>query len=139
MPKKREVNRFSNLHNIIVFIILLIIPLTFFILKASVVPEESLGFVEIAFALVIAIVSTLFILWDKSFIITNPYLGTITGLLVLAVFDSAVFYRYKGPYTTFFVSLTSILVLIYVGFYFIKGLKNTKRDEENYYDEKAGS
>ena len=104
---------------ITISIIFLVIPLTFFFLLSQ-KTEASFGFIQILFSVVFAIIVTLFLLWLKSFMKNRPYLGLIIGIIILGFSDYGLFFRYKGPYTTTFAIISTLIVLIYLGFYFFK-------------------
>ena len=106
---------------------MLIVPLAFFYLlsvkTAQLSPGENsydFGLEEIIFSIIFAFLAVFFLLWLKSFMKTKPYLGIIVGLIALGGFSYSVFFKFKGPYTTTFVIITALIVLSYLGFYFIK-------------------
>lgn len=141
MPKKEDKSDRAGKHfifnytSLILLIVFLIIPLAFFFLLSTKIPEESFGVAEIAFSIIFAVLATAFLVWTKSLEMKNTYLGTIIGIIALGVLDYALFIRYKGPYTTTFAIISSVIVLIFLGINFVKGLKNKQKDEEEYYED----
>ena len=116
----KEKSRFSlGLTTIILTIIMLVTPLAFFFLLNQ-KTGESFGLAEIFSSIAFAIITTTFLVWIRSFMRTRPYLGSIIGLVVLMVFEYALFLRYSGPYTTTFAIVTGVVILIYFGISFFK-------------------
>ena len=125
----KENPRFSlGLTTIILTIIMLVIPLAFFLLLDQ---KTGVGFglAEIFFSIVFAILTTIFLLWIRSFMRTRPYLGFIIGLIVLMAFEYGLFLRYVGPYTTTFAMITSLIVLVYFGIFFFKYRKENNNTQ----------
>ena len=126
--KNSKISYKPDISTIILLIIMFIIPITFFYLLSiktvQLSPGEenpySFGFPEILFSIAFAFIATAFLLWVKSFMKTSTYLGLIIGLIVLGLFSYSVFFKFKGPYTTTFVIITSLIVLAYLGIYFFR-------------------
>ncbi len=138
MQRKREERNYLQvigISTIILFIMMIIIPIAFFYLLSSSVPEESFGMSEIVFSLIFGILTTSFLFWTKSISNSNPYLGTIIGVLALVSLEYALFIRYSGGYTITFAIISGIVVLIYLGMNFFAGLKLHAIDDEDIVDE----
>jgi len=126
---KEKNNKFFSIQNIILFIVMLAIPLTFFFFLKS-ETGSSFGSAELIVSIMLGIFSTLFLIWVKSVIFKNPYLGAIIGVTALAVFEYSLFYKYEGAYTMTFVIVGTLIVLAYLGYYFLK-YKNSKLTSED--------
>ncbi len=99
--------------------IMLIIPLSFFILL-SIKTSAPFGISEILFAVVFSIIATLLLLWIKSIMRKNPYTGIVIGVLILVISITSLFYRFSGPYTYAHASAAGIVVLAYLGIEFYR-------------------
>jgi hypothetical protein len=136
--KEEGVSRFKpDLSTIIITIIMLIITLSFFYLlgtQVSLSPglgdDGKFGAGEIVFALISASVAVALLIWIKNFMANRPYLGAIIGILALAAYEYVLFQRYTGPYTTTYAIIITIVVLAYLGYFFIKYRKTAPRNEE---------
>lgn len=127
---ERKSQKFSgSLLTILLFAVMLIIPLAFFFLLDQ-KTGSGFGLVEIFFSLVFAVVTTSFLLWVKSFMMTRPYLGLIIGLVVLIAFEYGLFLRYWGPRTTIFAIIMALVVIVYLGIYFLRFRKMNFKPEE---------
>lgn len=87
-------------------------------------PEEGknfgFGFEELIFAIVFGLFMTGFLLWIKSIIVKNAYLGTIIGIVGSIIIGYGFYLRYRGPYSTGFMTATALAVLIYIGMNFFR-------------------
>ena len=145
MPRKQKVVEkeesplafIFNRATFILLLIFLIIPIAFFILSAS-QGKTSFGLGEIVFSIVFSFLVTTFLLWIKSRMFVNPYLGAIIGLVALAALEYSLFLVYEGTYTTIFATATALIVLIYIGIIFFKALKVRRFSEEDYYEDNPG-
>lgn len=128
---------------IALFIAYLVLNLAFFYLlsvKSPQAPEAgkvafspgAFGFPEIILAIAIAIILTAVFSWVKSFIKKNRYLGAIIGLVFIGLFVYGLSFRFKGPYTTTFSIIGSIITLLYLGIYFFqyRGLDKAESSED---------
>jgi len=136
---KKEKHFLINYTSLILLIIFLVIPLSFFLLLSINVQGKSFGLMEIAFSIISSVLITSFLSWNKRFTLKNPYLGTIMGLVVLAFLEYALFIKYSGPYTLSFAIISAMIVLGFLGMNFIKGLKAKREDYDNYYEEEPAS
>jgi len=84
---------------------------------------------EIIFAIVFAFLMSGFLLWTKSMISKNAYLGTIIGLIGAGIIGYAFSLKYRGLYSTIFMISTGAVVLAYLGMSFYK-YKNVDEEEE---------
>lgn len=95
-------------------------------------PDENknfnLGVGEIIFSIVFALFMTGFLLWVKSLIVKNAYLGSVIGLVGSVILGYGFYLKYRGPYSIGFMIVVSGVVLVYVGMNFWR-FKN-----ENYQD-----
>ena len=117
-----------SIMTIVLFIIMLVIPIVFFVLLDN-VTNAGFGIKEILFSIAFAIATTLFLTWIKSFMKNRPYLGLIIGLIILVSFEYSIFLKYIGPYTTTFAIITGLIILIYFGYYFLKFKKENNIPE----------
>lgn len=124
--EEKSENKFGiDLPTIVLAIIMLIIPITFlYMLSISSTAlfspgyEPKFGVSEILFSVAFAILAVLFLRWIKIIIRKNPYLGLIAGIVILSVFEYALFFRFKGPNTIIFAIVTGVVILIYLGIFF---------------------
>jgi len=115
---------------------ILILTLTnFFFYFLNAKTGSGFGFKEILFALTLTILIIGFLSWIKSLIKSNPYFGILSGLTALVVGIVALFIKYKGPNTTVFAIIASIIIIIYLGFYFFKFRKGEKRKVKEFDDD----
>ena len=136
--KRTLVQRFG-ISTLIIGIIMFIISLSFFLTLSTVVEfapggaDTAFGFQEILFSVFFALVVTAFLVWVKSMIEKNAYLGFIIGLLALISFEYSLFFRYSGPYTSVFATIAGVAVLAYLTLHFFKNRKQEqpKREKEN--------
>ena len=132
MEKKGEL-KMSLILFLIVAVVMLAISLIFFVLL-SYKADAEFGFKEILYSVVFAIVITFFLLWLRSFMLNRPYIGVVIGLIGIAAGIYGIFLRYRGPYTIAFVIFTSIIILVYVSYYFIKFRKKETETQEDFDD-----
>jgi len=116
---------FPRTSTFILFAVLLVIPLAFYFLLDQ-QTGAGFGFIEILFSIAVALFSLGFLVWLKFFMKSRPYLGLIIGLIALISLAYSIFLKYKGPYTNTFLIVSSVVVLIYIGIYFIKFRKANK-------------
>lgn len=90
------------------------------------------GIEEILFPLVFAFFMAGFLLWTKSISIRNTYLGSCIGLLGLGMLSYAFYLRYRGPYSSGFMIVTGLVVVVYLGMNFFKYRKG---DDKEQFDE----
>lgn len=154
---KKEVkaveNKVFNKAGITLFVIFLLIGIVFFVSLSIVKSGGSSGtggvvntgpfninlsptnsefdfrFGEIIFAIVFAFLMSGFLLWTKSMISKNAYLGTIIGLIGAGIIGYAFSLKYRGFYSTIFMVATGAVVLVYLGMSFYK-YKNVNEEEE---------
>ena len=97
-------------------------------------PDENkdfnFGLGEIIFAIVFGLFMAGFLAWAKSIMVKNSYLGAIIGIIGGAILGYAFYLKYKGPYSTGFMTVTGLVVLTYLGMNFYRYKK------ENIYVEK---
>jgi len=104
---------------VILFALMLILSVLFFVLL-DFKTGKGFGFSEILFSLILSLFSTAFLLWIKSIMKNNIYLGLWLGLVVLASAEYALFLKYSGQYTTIFGIVSSLIILIYLLKHFYK-------------------
>jgi len=134
---EKEINRklrFFNVLGLILFAIFFIIPLIFFLLLSFKTGSEF-GLKEISFSVVISVLATIFLLWTKTLIKRNPYLGSIIGLSVLGATQYALFFEYQGELTIIFSIIVSIIVVLYLGINFFKTLEHKSSKKETYFED----
>lgn len=120
-----------GISTIVIFIAMILIPLAFFFFLSQNSPDISFGLKEIIFSLVFGILATSFLFWTKSLTYTNPYLGTIIGLLTLVGLEYALFLKYSGGFTIIFSLISIVVVLVYFGMNFLQGLRLRNSKEED--------
>ena len=103
----------------ILFALMLILSILFFVLL-DFKTEMGFGIPEIIFSTVLAVFSTVFLLWVKSLMKNNIYLGLWLGLIVLASAEYSLFLKFSGQYTTIFGIASSLIILIYLLKHFYK-------------------
>ena len=147
---KKEESKLFNWTGIILFGTFLLIGIIFYV-SLSIVksgenptsangvvtlsPEEvgdfNFGIKEIIFAIVFALLMSGFLLWIKSIIQKNAYLGVIIGLITCVVLIYAFFLRYRGPYSTGFMAIVGLIVLTFLGMNFWKFRNQKENDDED--------
>jgi len=75
---------------------------------------------EILFGLMSGISLTLFLIWIRYIMTGNKHLGGILGVWGIIAVSYAVTRKYQGAYTTTFISISAIIALGYMIYYFIK-------------------
>ena len=126
MKEEKNLENLLEKNNIILFFSILIISFSFFYILNS---KTGIGFgiTEILFSIVISIFATSSLIWSKSIISKNRYLGVIVGLLLIGLFEYSLYNKYSGIYTNFFAITIFTICFIYLGKYFL----NSKRIELN--------
>lgn len=139
--EKEEVKIFGK-HTIISFSIFLVIAIVFFILLSAVNPpllsptgevvvledgaDFDFGVKEILYSLAFAILMAGFLLWIKSIAKKNAYLGAIIGLVVTLVLGYAFSLKFKGTYSTAFIIVAGLAVIVYLAIDFLKYRKDDR-------------
>ncbi len=93
--------------------------------------DFSFGLEEIIFAIVFALFIVGFLIWTKSIVTRNAYLGAGIGLIGSVILGYAFYLRYKGPYSTGFMIITGLIVLTYIGMNFFKHKKDDVEEDED--------
>lgn len=132
---KKEKHFLFNYVSLGLMLVFLIIPIMFFFLLSTKVPEETFGIAEIFYSIIFSVLITAFLMWEKSVAMKNPYLGTIIGIIALSVFEYSLFLKYSGTYTTIFAGISSLIVLGFLGYNFYKGLTAKKLEKDDYYED----
>lgn len=119
---------------LILFGIFLVIAVAFFVLLANKKPDiAKFGLSEIFYSLIFAFLMTSFLLWTKSMSIKQAHLGFGTGIAGLIILEYGFWLsKFKGPYSTAFMSLGGIIVLGYLAWNFWKFRKEDRYAEEEY-------
>lgn len=93
-------------------------------------PEDkrsfNFGIEEALFALVFAFLITGFLLWVKSMILKNPYLGAGIGIIGIGIMGYGFSLRYWGPYSIVFMIVSGAVAITYLGANFFKYIKKDK-------------
>lgn len=103
-------------------IILLILSEAFFYLLSS-KTGAPFGLTQMLFALILAIVITLFLLWIRWIMFSNKYMGVFISIVATAGMYYGLTRKYSGPYTTTFGIIGAILILGYMIMQFIESDK----------------
>lgn len=103
-------------------IILLILSEAFFYLLSS-KTGVSFGLKQMLFALILAIVITLFLLWIRWIMFSNKYMGVFISIVATAGMYYGLTRKYQGVYTTTFGIIGAILILGYTIMQFIESGK----------------
>ena len=90
----------------------------------------SFGLDEIIFAIVFALFMTGFLVWTKALIRKNAYFGTIIGLVGSIMIGYGFYLSYRGPYSTGFMIVTALVVLVYIGMNFFRYRKEESFEED---------
>lgn len=136
VKEKVSSDKIINSESIILFVIFLAIAVSFHIALSIVNPAgkeiASFGIVEILFSIVFTFFVTGLLIWTKNITMTNSHLGTGCGLIAAIALGYAFYLRYRGFYSTIFMVVTGLVVLIYLGKNFFKYRKedNVSDDEE---------
>ena len=87
-------------------------------------PDEkkdfSLNVKEILFAFAFAALMTGFLMWINSLMMKNPYMGFGAGIIEAGIIEYGFSLNYKGFYSTIFMIIGGLIVLIFLGNSFIK-------------------
>jgi len=118
---------------LILFVTFMVISLVFFVLKNSVV-GAGFGYVEVLFSIAFGVFITGFLLWCRSVILRNPYLGLIIGIAGIIAMIYGFRLKYTGSYSIGFLVLTSLIGIVYLGFNFLK-YKDKEKFILNEFDE----
>ena len=86
--------------------------------------EADFGIKQIIFGIALAIVITLFLVWIKYLMQINKHLATIIGIMGTGASIYGVTRNFKGPYTTTFVIIGTIISLGYILMQFLKTKQN---------------
>lgn len=89
--------------------------------------DFNFGLQEIIFSVVFGLFMTGFLLWTKAIIIKNLYLGVIIGITGSTIIGYAFYLKYRGPYSTGFMVVASLVILVYIVMNFFR----YKRQEMN--------
>ena len=120
--------------SIIYFFVFSGVAIVFFYLQKR-INDANFGFVEWIFVIVFAVFVTWFLIWIKSVIYRNPYLGVSIGLLVMIAMAYGFSVRYYGKYTYTFMFVVGVLIIFYLGIYFFK-YREGEKQIPNEFDEK---
>ena len=104
---------------LMLFVILLLIAIVFLVMLGS-FTGEGFGFFEILYAVVFAVFVTALLVWCKSIMLRNPYLGASMGVLSVIALGYGFSTQFVGPKSIAFMIITTIIILVYLGFYFFK-------------------
>ena len=152
LARGKSEEKFLNLGVIILFSAFLLIGIVFYVSLSIVKSGEisngastgnvalgpgegsnfDFGIGEIMFAIAFAALMTGFLLWSKSIIVKNAYLGAIIGILGAVIFGYGFYLQYRGLYSTIFMGITGVVVLAYLGMNFFKYKKEDKYEEEEF-------
>ena len=88
------------------------------------------GLEEIIFSVVFGLFMTGFLLWIKSTIIKNAYLGVIMGISGSVILGYAFYLKYKGHYSTGFMIAAGFVIIVYLGMNFYRYRKEDYGKEE---------
>ena len=94
------------------------------------ITDFSFGIKEIIFSIVFAFLMAGFLLWIKSIIKKNSYLGIIIGIIGTVILGYAFSLRYRGFYSSWFMVIAGLIVLIFLGINFWK-FKKTKNNDDD--------
>ncbi len=111
-----------GLSTIIVGILFLILVETFLYLL-SIKTDAEFGIGKIISGIIISIAIISFFIWVKYIIQINKHLGTIIGITGTGASVYSLTRQFKGPYTTTFAIIGTIIALGYVLMQFIKSKK----------------
>ncbi|MDO8509432.1 MAG: hypothetical protein Q7S27_07170 [Nanoarchaeota archaeon] len=93
--------------------------------------DFSFGIKEGIFAVVFGLFMAGFLIWAKSIIIKNAYLGAIIGIIGSLMIGYGFYLQYRGPFSTGFMTATGLVVLIYIGMNFFSHKNQEVYDEED--------
>lgn len=80
--------------------------------------DRGFGAVQILFTFIAAFLITSLLVWVKTILRKNPYLGMISGLVIIVLLVQALFTKYKGPYTLMFAGIGALASVGYVVYHF---------------------
>ncbi len=121
MKNKKESfreERILSLPTILLFILYAVILLAFFFLLDK-QTNAGFGLAEILFAIVSAGLMTGIFAGSAYLMRSNIYLGSVFGIIFIFALVYALFMRFRGPYTTMFAVIGSIIGVIYLIYSFI--------------------
>src|SRR3989344_9425494 len=101
-----------NFTTVVAGIILLVLSESFLYILSS-KTGASFGLKQMFFALTLAIVITLFLLWIRWIMFSNKYMGIFISLIATAGMYYGLTRKYSGPYTTTFGIIGVVLILGY--------------------------
>jgi len=93
--------------------------------------DFNFGIGEIVYALVFAFLITGFLIWTKSVIVKNPYLGLIIGIVGGAIIGYGFSRRYWGTYSLMFMAVCGLVIISYLGKNFFKYINKNASSEED--------
>lgn len=114
--------RVLNFTTIVTGIILFILSESFFYLLGS-KTGAPFGLTQIMFALVLAIVLTLFLLWIRWIMFSDKYMGIFISIVATAGMYYGLTRKYQGAYTTTFAIIGVVLILGYTIMQFVQANK----------------
>ena len=117
-----ESKQVLNFSTIVAGIILLILSETFFYLLSE-KTGATFGLTQIIFALILAIVLTLFLLWIRWIMFSDKYTGIFISIVATAGMYYGLTRKYQGAYTTTFGIIGAILILSYTIMQFVQASK----------------
>ncbi len=127
--------KFHKYEWLALLLIFLFVGLLFFILMNVKKPDiADFGISEILFSIAFAVFMTGFLLWAKAVSLSNPYLGFVIGLVGTGVLAYAFSLKYRGFYSTIFIIVTGLIVLVYLGINFFKYRKDERYIEGEFDD-----
>ncbi len=132
---KKEVKdskeKIINLESVILFVMFLAIGIIFYISLGRAKPNVAeFGIVQIIFSVVFAFFVTGILVWTKNITMTNPYLGSVCGMIAIVALEYGFYLGYRGFYSRIFMVAAGIVVLIYLGRNFFKYRKSSNIDED---------
>ena len=93
--------------------------------------DFSFGWDEAIFSTVFAFFMVGFLTWTKSIIKKNAYFGVGIGVVGCVILGYAFYLNYRGFYSTGFMILTGLIVLVYLGMNFYKYRKENYEEDED--------
>lgn len=152
MKKEIEVLSDGSLmkkESLILFCIFLILGIVFFVSLSIVNPPVSygtgnvvspegaevnfdFGIGEIIYSVIFATLMTSFLLWNKSLMKNNAYLGVGIGLVCLSVVSYAFYLRYWGINSKIFLGVFLVVNIFYLSKNFMKFRKFDRYDEKEF-------
>ncbi|MBS3083310.1 hypothetical protein J4423_00745 [Candidatus Pacearchaeota archaeon] len=117
-----DTNQILTFPTILVGVILIILSEAFFYLLSS-KTGSPFGLTQMVFALMLAIVITLFLLWIRWIMFSDKYMGLFISLVGTVAMYYALTRKYQGTYTTIFAIIGAILILGYTVIQFVQANK----------------